>query len=86
MNWAKKNKLNDSSLNTGISNLESNLSTVSLGSNLYKVRVPRNGSGKSSGFRTLIVYKNNDKAIYVYGFAKNEKDNISSSELSMFQN
>ncbi len=83
--WAKKNKINDISLFEGITNLENNLSTVSLGSSLYKVRISRKGAGKSSGFRTIIVFKSGEKAIYIYGFAKNEQDNISSTELSMFK-
>lgn len=56
-----------------------------LGANLYKVRIARPGRGKSSGFRTLLVYKYAYRAIFLYGFAKNERDNISSSELTAFK-
>jgi len=41
--------------------------------------------GKSGGFRTLIVYKEEDMAVVVYGFAKNEQDNLSKSELLAFK-
>jgi len=68
-----------------IENLKSGLSTADLGSNLYKVRVKREHSGKSSGFRTIIVYKEKDKAIFLYGFGKNEKDNIDKTELQYFK-
>lgn len=40
-----------------IENLESGLSTADIGSHLYKFRVKRAHSGKSSGFRTIIVFK-----------------------------
>ena len=72
-------------LSTAIISLENDQSTADLGSHLYKVRVARKGSGKSSGYRTILVYKENERAIFVYGFAKNEMENISSSELKTFK-
>jgi len=83
--WAKKNKLSSTNLIETIQNVESGLSSADLGSNLFKVRVAREGSGKSGGYRTLLVYKKDDRAIFLYGFAKNEQDNISKTELEMFK-
>ena len=68
-----------------ITNLENSLSVADLGGNLYKVRVKRAGKGKSSGFRTIVVYKKEDRAIFLYGFGKNEKENIDKSELQYFK-
>ena len=78
--WSKKAKLSNENMLKTIEDLKSGLSTADLGSNLYKVRVKREHSGKSSGFRTIIVYKENDRAIFLYGFGKNEKDNIDKTE------
>ena len=36
---------------------------VNLGAGLCKVRTPRTGKGKSSGYRTLVVYREMEKAI-----------------------
>ncbi len=83
--WAKKNKISSTSLTEAIQNVEDGLSTADLGSNLFKVRVAREGSGKSGGFRTLLVYRENDRTIFLYGFAKNEQDNINNSDLKMFK-
>lgn len=83
--WAKKAKLSNESLLEAIDNLEKGLSAADLGSNLYKVRVQRSGKGKSSGFRTIIVYRSNEKAIFLYGFGKNEKSNINKTELKYFK-
>ena len=83
--WAKKSKLRDQDLLDTIENLVDGLSTANLGGNLFKIRVKRENSGKSSGFRTIIVYKENEKAIFLYGFGKNEQDNISKTELSYFK-
>ncbi len=79
--WSKKVKLTNDDLLEAISDLEDGLSTTDLGSHLFKVRVKREHSGKSSGFRTIIVYQENEKAIFLYGFGKNEKENIDKSEL-----
>lgn len=83
--WAKKSKLKDKSLLDAVKNLQDGLSTADLGSNLFKVRVKREHSGKSSRFRTIVVYKEDDRAIFLYGFGKNEKDNISKTELIYFK-
>jgi len=83
--WAKKYKLSDSKLILAIEDLEANLSSSNLGGGLFKVRVSSENSGKSSGFRTLIVYREGDIAVVVYGFAKNEQDNLSKSELLAFK-
>jgi hypothetical protein len=56
-----------------------------LGSNLFKIRVKREHSGKSSGFRTIVVYKEGEKAIFLYGFGKNERENISKTEFLYFK-
>ena len=79
--WSKKVKLENDDLLGTISDLEDGLSTTDLGGHLFKVRVKRENSGKSSGFRTIIVYQENEKAIFLYGFGKNEKENIDKSEL-----
>ena len=79
--WSSKVALSRHDLLETIENLELGLSAVDLGGNLFKVRVKRKHSGKSSGFRTIIGYKSGDKAIFLYGFGKNEKDNLDKSEL-----
>ena len=83
--WAKKSKLKDKDLLETIDNLKDGLSTADLGSNLFKVRVKRENSGKSSGFRTIVVYKENERVVFLYGFGKNEKENITKTELLYFK-
>ena len=83
--WAKKNTLTDMSLTKTIENISVNLGTVDLGGGLFKVRTPKVGQGKSGGFRTLVVYKEKDIAIFVYGFAKTDKGNLDKEELKYFK-
>jgi hypothetical protein len=83
--WAKKHRISDDNLMVAIENLENNLSSSNLGGGLFKVRIASKSGGKSGGFRTLIVYKEDDRAVVVYGFAKNEQENLSKSELLAFK-
>jgi len=54
---------------------------VALGGGLRKVRIPREGSGKSSGYRTIHVFGGGHMPIFlVTVFAKNEKDNLTRAE------
>jgi len=57
MKWARKASLSDLNLLEAIDNLEKGLSVAELGGNLFKICVKRAGKGKSSGFRTIVVYK-----------------------------
>lgn len=54
---------------------------VSLGGGLRKVRIPREGGGKSGGFRTIYVFGGRHMPIFlVTVFAKNERDNLTKTE------
>lgn len=83
--WSRKSNLDDKNLLKAIDNLEKGVSVADLGGNIYKVRVQRPGKGKSGGFRTIIVHRSEDRAIFLYGFGKNEKDNIDKTELDYFK-
>lgn len=41
----------------------------------------RTAQGRSGGYRLLIAYRSGDRAVFLYGFAKKERDNIESDEL-----
>lgn len=79
--YALRENIDDNSLNVAIERAEKGLIDAELGGNLLKIRIPRKGQGRSSGYRTLIAYKKNKRAIFLYGFAKNERDNIDNNEL-----
>lgn len=56
---------------------------ISLGGGLRKVRIPRDGGGKSGGYRTIYVFGGTHIPIFLITvFAKNEKDNLSKAELA----
>ncbi|MCX8515277.1 MAG: type II toxin-antitoxin system RelE/ParE family toxin, partial [Burkholderiales bacterium] len=82
---SKSSEFEDSSLIQAIHEMQDGLFDAELGGNLYKKRIARHGAGKSSGYRTIIATKLKDRWFFIFGFAKNEKDNISNNELKALQ-
>jgi hypothetical protein len=78
--WANEQGLTDQSLCQAIREMIAGLIDADLGGGLYKKRVARTGKGKSGGFRTLVATNRGDLWIFVFGFAKNERDNINKKE------
>ena len=83
--WSRKAGLTNSAILEALVDLENGLSVANLGKNLFKLRVKREGQGKSSGYRTIVVFRKEKIAVFLYGFAKNERGNISNKELLYFQ-
>lgn len=83
--WAKKHTVTDRLLLETIENVSNQLGVNNLGSGLFKIRTPKIGKGKRGGIRTFLVYKESEKAIFVYGFSKNKKDNLDKNELKYFK-
>jgi hypothetical protein len=79
--FSDKAGISDAALCRAVQDAERGLVAADLGGGVIKQRVARPGQGKSSGFRTLIVFRAGTRAIFVHGFAKNKKDNIEKDEL-----
>ena len=56
-----------------------------LGGYVFKKRIRFQGRGKSGSGRTILCFKKDDRAIFVHGYAKNEKANINKKELAAFK-
>ena len=54
---------------------------ANLGGRIIKQRVARPGEGKRGGFRLLAAFGSN-RAVFLFGFAKNERENIQDAELT----
>ncbi len=78
--WAKKEGLSDGLLLEALEEIERGLVDADLGGGILKKRVSL-GHGKRGGARTVLAYKKNDRAFFVYGFAKNVRSNIKENEL-----
>ncbi len=83
--FARGEKLEDASLAAAIGEIERGLVDAELGGGLVKKRVARAGAGKRGGYRMVIAYRAEDRAVFLYGFAKSERDNIGPDELATLQ-
>ena len=79
--WARKEGVTDPTLWAAVIEMENGLIDADLGGHLVKKRIALPGRGKRDGARSLLAYRLGDCAFFVYGFAKNERDNIDDREL-----
>jgi hypothetical protein len=79
--WATAECLAPAVLVRAVREIEDGLSDGDLGSGIVKKRVRVAGRGKSGGARVLLATNHRDRWIFVYGFLKNERANISRREL-----
>ena len=83
--FSRREKINDESLKKAISQMQQGLIDADLGGNVFKQRIARPGQGKSRGYRTIIFFKEGERAFFVYGFAKSERKNVDDAEIAVFK-
>lgn len=83
--FARKQKIADSALVEAVQRAERGLIDADLGGGVIKQRVARPGQGKSGGYRTIILYRLEQRAFFVFGFAKSDQANIGDDEEAMFK-
>lgn len=84
--WMRKTELTDSALCLAVTEMEQGLIDADLGGGVVKKRVPLPGRGKSGSVRTLVATNKGSRWIFVFGFEKNERANISDDELDGLRN
>lgn len=80
--FARKAGIADADLRETVANVDNGLIDADLGGGVTKQRIARRGQGKSGGFRVLILVKLGDRAFFVHGFAKSERDNLRKDEVA----
>ena len=83
--FAAKEKISDASLADAVHRAESGLIDADLGSGLIKQRIARQGGGKSGGYRSILIFRSGERAIFVFAFAKSDKANLSAAELKVYR-
>lgn len=79
--FASREGISDADLLDAVARLEAGAVDADLGGGVVKQRLARPGQGKSGGFRTLVLFRRGDRAVFAYGFAKNDRANIDRREL-----
>jgi hypothetical protein len=80
--FARKERLDERRLCEAVDRAERGSIGADLGGNVIKQRVSRPGGGRSGGTRTVIAYRAKHRSVFLYGFAKSERDNIDDRELA----
>jgi hypothetical protein len=80
--FARREQIADSRLREVIERDERGVIDADLGGGLIRQRVARRGQGRSGGYRMMIAYRTEDRAFFLLGFPKNERENVSPDELA----
>jgi hypothetical protein len=80
--FARRQRVTDVSLCEAIAQAERGLVDADLGGGLIKLRAARLGQGKRGGYRVLIAFRSKLRAVFLFGFAKSELDNIDDDQLT----
>jgi hypothetical protein len=83
--FARKEKIGDAVLLDAVARAEKGQVDADLGGRVIKQRIARPGQGKSGGYRTIILFQQGERPVFVYGFAKSERANIDVDEEKQFK-
>lgn len=83
--YARQVGVDDAMLCQAIREVSQGIPDADLGGGVIKQRIARPGSGKSGGFRSIVLFRAGALAFFVYGFAKSERSNIGADELKAFR-
>jgi hypothetical protein len=79
--FARRARITDAVLREAIERAERGIIDADLAGGLIKQRLARPGEGRSGGYRVIVAYRAMGRAIFLYGFAKNDLGNISPEQL-----
>ena len=83
--WVKREGLADRDLCDAVVEMQKGLIDARLGGGLIKKRVARSGHGKRGGYRVILASNFGDRWVFMFGFAKNERDNVDDDELRLMK-
>ena len=79
--WMRKTELTDAHLIAAVKEMAKGLIDADLGGGVVKKRIAIGNRGKSKGVRTLVGTNKGSRWFFLFGFEKNELDNISDNAL-----
>ena len=83
--FARREKIKDAVLKDAIARAERGIIDAELGGGVIKQRIARPGQGRSGGYRSIIIFQKGERALFVYGFAKSDREDIEPDELVGFK-
>ena len=83
--FAQKERIDGRALLEAVERAASGQIDADLGGEVIKQRVARPGQGKSKGYRTIMIFRRGERAVFMYGFAKSRHGNIGDDEEEQFK-
>src|SRR5436853_6648346 len=83
--WMRQTGISDKELRFAVEEMSNGLIDADLGKGILKKRIPLDSRGKSGGARTIIATNKKSRWVFLLGFKKNERDNISETEKEALQ-
>jgi hypothetical protein len=83
--FARKEAISDESLCEAVKQIEAGNYDADLGAGVFKQRVARPGEGQSGGYRVILCFKLEERAFFIYGFAKSSRASTAQDETKEFK-
>lgn len=83
--WARRESLADRELCHAVAEMMQGLIDARLGGGVFKKRVAKAGQGKRGGYRVIVASNLGDRWVFMFGFAKNERDKVDDEELRLIK-
>ena len=78
--FAIREGITDEALCDAVERARRGLVDADLGGGVIKQRIARRGQGRSGGFRVIVVFRRGERAFFVHGFAKSDRENLRRKE------
>ena len=79
--FSQREGIVDRALCDAVERIAKGLVDADLGGGVIKQRIARLGQGKSGGVRAILVLRREERAFFVHGFAKSDRENLRRNEL-----
>ncbi len=83
--FARKEGISDVRLRQIVQDANDGKIDADYGGGVIKQRLARPNQGASGGYRSIILFRKGERAFFVYGFAKKDRDNIEPDEVRSFK-
>ncbi len=83
--FARRERIGGKTLKEAVARADKGLIDADLGGGVIKQRIARPGQGRSGGYRTIIIFRQGERAFFVYGYAKSKRSNIEQDEVEVFR-
>ena len=83
--FVRKESITVAALWDAVTRAERGQIDADLGGGVIKQRIARLGGGRSKGYRSIILFRQGERAFFVYGFAKSNLGNIRDDEAAQFK-